>query len=101
MPDGGRVLALTYAAGSRTGGLQPWVGMGAAKAAMVTLVRYFAVALAARGIAKTETEASQAVFETLKRRDHPDAPPPTVSDGWGGIDDAMLEVYGGCLSTQA
>jgi hypothetical protein len=48
----------------------------------------------ARGIAKTETEASIEVFRTLKRRGHPDAPPPTVSDGWGGIDDAMVEVYG-------
>jgi hypothetical protein len=48
----------------------------------------------ARGIAKTETKASQEVFETLKRRGHPDAPPPTVSDGWGGIDDAMIAVYG-------
>jgi hypothetical protein len=48
----------------------------------------------ARGIAKTETEASTEVFQTLKRRGHPDAPPPTVSDGWGGIDDAMVEVYG-------
>jgi hypothetical protein len=49
---------------------------------------------AARGIAKTETEASIEVFQTLKRRGHPDAPPPTISDGWGGIDDAMVEVYG-------
>ena len=49
---------------------------------------------AARGIAKTETKASIEVFETLKRRGHPDAPPPTISDGWGGIDDAMVEVYG-------
>ncbi len=48
----------------------------------------------ARGMAKTETEASQKVFETLKRRGHPEAPPPTISDGWGGIDDAMVEVYG-------
>lgn len=48
----------------------------------------------ARGIAKTETEACVEVFQTLKRRGHPDAPPPTVSDGWGGIDDAMIEVYG-------
>jgi hypothetical protein len=48
----------------------------------------------ARGIAKTETEASQEVFEVLKRRGHPNVPPPTVSDGWGGIDDAMVEVYG-------
>jgi hypothetical protein len=48
----------------------------------------------ARGIAKTETEAATEVFHTLKRRGHPEAPPPTISDGWGGIDDAMVEVYG-------
>jgi NAD(P)-dependent dehydrogenase (short-subunit alcohol dehydrogenase family) len=50
MPDGGRILAITYATGSRTGSLQPWVAMGAAKAAMESLVRYFAVALAKSGI---------------------------------------------------
>ena len=50
MPDGGRILALTYGTGSRTGSLQPWVAMGAGKAAMESLVRYFAVALAQRGI---------------------------------------------------
>jgi enoyl-[acyl-carrier protein] reductase III len=50
MPDGGRMLAITYATGGVTGGLQPWVAMGAAKAAMESLVRYFAVALAKRGI---------------------------------------------------
>ena len=49
---------------------------------------------AARGIGKTETEASEEVFQALKRRGHPDAPPPTVSDGWGGIREAMVEVYG-------
>ena len=49
---------------------------------------------AARGIAKTETEASREVFATLKRRGHPEAPPPTLSDGWGGIDEAMVAVYG-------
>ncbi len=48
----------------------------------------------ARGIDKTETLASIKVFETLKQRGHPEAPPPTISDGWGGIDDAMIEVYG-------
>jgi hypothetical protein len=48
----------------------------------------------ARGIAKNETLASVEVFKTLKRRGHPDGPPPTISDGWGGIDDAMIEVYG-------
>jgi NAD(P)-dependent dehydrogenase (short-subunit alcohol dehydrogenase family) len=50
MSNGGRIVALTYAQGSRTGGLLPWVGMGSAKAAMESLVRYFAVALARRGI---------------------------------------------------
>ena len=48
----------------------------------------------ARGIAKNETLASKEVFETLKGRGHPEGPPPTISDGWGGIDEAMIEVYG-------
>jgi enoyl-[acyl-carrier protein] reductase III len=50
MPTGGRILAIVYHGGSRTGGWQHWVGMGSAKAAMESLVRYFAVALARRGI---------------------------------------------------
>ena len=50
MGDSGRIFAITYAEGSRTGGLQPWVAMGSAKAAMECLVRYFAVALAKRRI---------------------------------------------------
>ena len=50
MRDGGRIIAITYAPGGRTGGLQPWVAMGAAKAALETLVRYFAVTFAQRGI---------------------------------------------------
>lgn len=50
MPAGGRILAITYGTGSITGSLQPWVAMGAAKAAMESLLRYFAVALAKRGI---------------------------------------------------
>jgi hypothetical protein len=48
----------------------------------------------ARAIEKDETQASIAVFQMLKRRGHPDGPPPTISDGWGGIDQAMIEVYG-------
>ena len=48
----------------------------------------------ARGIAKNETQASVEVFRTLKRRGHPDSPPPLISDGWCGIDEAMVEVYG-------
>jgi enoyl-[acyl-carrier protein] reductase III len=50
MPRGGRVIAITYAPGGRYGSWQSWVGMGAAKSALETLCRYFAVALAPRGI---------------------------------------------------
>src|SRR5207248_11034001 len=50
MNEGGRIIAITYGTGSRTGGLLPWVAMGSAKAAMESLVRYFAVAFAKRGI---------------------------------------------------
>jgi len=48
----------------------------------------------ARAIEKDETQASVGVFRMLKQRGHPDGPPATISDGWGGIDQAMVEVYG-------
>src|SRR6266478_5872611 len=50
MGDGGRILAITYTPGGRFGSWQPWVAMGSAKAAMESLCRYFAVALARRHI---------------------------------------------------
>jgi NAD(P)-dependent dehydrogenase (short-subunit alcohol dehydrogenase family) len=50
MRKAGRIVAITFAPGGRFGSWQPWVAMGAAKAAMEVLVRYFAVALADRGI---------------------------------------------------
>src|SRR5438132_10783539 len=46
MGRGGRIIAITHSPGARSGSWQPWVGMGSAKAAMESLVRYFAVALA-------------------------------------------------------
>ena len=50
---------------------------------------------AARGIAKSETEAAIEAFEQLKERGgHRHSPPPLVSDGWGGYDEAMVEVWG-------
>jgi hypothetical protein len=50
---------------------------------------------AARGIAKSETEAAIEAFEQLKSsRGHSHSPPPLVSDGWGGYDEAMVEVWG-------
>ena len=48
----------------------------------------------ARAIEKDETQASAEVFRQLQQRGHADGPPPTISDGWGGIDEAMVEVYG-------
>ena len=50
MPDNGRIIAITYAPGGQTGSWQPWVAMGSAKAAKEALARYFAVALAQKGI---------------------------------------------------
>ena len=50
MAEGGRIIAISYTPGGRTGSWQPWVAMGSAKAALDSLVRYFAVALAPRGI---------------------------------------------------
>ncbi len=49
---------------------------------------------AARGLAKNETEAAIEAFEQLKGRGHRHSPPPLVSDGWGGYDEAMVEVWG-------
>ena len=50
MLDGGRMIAISYSPSGHTGSWQPWVAMGAAKAALDSLVRYFAVALGKRGI---------------------------------------------------
>jgi enoyl-[acyl-carrier protein] reductase III len=50
MPDGGRIVAITFAPGGQKGSWQSWVAMGAAKAAMEASLRYFAVALAKRRI---------------------------------------------------
>jgi enoyl-[acyl-carrier protein] reductase III len=50
MSGGGRIIGLSYTIGGRTGGWQPWVGMGSAKAAMDSISRYFAVALGRHGI---------------------------------------------------
>ena len=67
MGDGGRIIAVTYAEGSRTGGLQPWVGMGSAKAALESLVRYFAVAA---GQARDHRERDQPGLDRGQRPEH-------------------------------
>ena len=68
MPDGGRIIAITYAPGGRTGSWQPWVAMGSAKAAMESLCRYFAYTLGRRGItvnAVSPGATDDSVFNTL------------------------------------
>jgi hypothetical protein len=47
-----------------------------------------------RGLAKTETEASQAALSLLKTHSHCATPPALASDGWGGHREALLDVYG-------
>lgn len=47
MGQNGRIIAITY---TTKGSWQPWVGMGSAKAAKEAVARYFAVALAPKGI---------------------------------------------------
>jgi NAD(P)-dependent dehydrogenase (short-subunit alcohol dehydrogenase family) len=50
-PSGsGRVIAISYSPSGRTGSWQPWCAMGAAKAALDSLSRYYAVALGSRGV---------------------------------------------------
>ncbi|HLK67436.1 MAG TPA: SDR family oxidoreductase [Bryobacteraceae bacterium] len=78
MTHGGRILAMSYTPGAVTGGWQPWVGMGSAKAAVESMCRYFAVALARQGVtvnavspgASDETtligQTPQAVQDALK-----------------------------------
>ncbi|MFL5404014.1 MAG: SDR family oxidoreductase [Gemmatimonadales bacterium] len=84
MRDAGRIVAITYAPGGRTGGLQPWVAMGAAKAALETLVRYFAVTLAPQGI--TVNAVSPGWTEDSVLNSLPDAVQTAIRDwhrrGW-------------------
>jgi hypothetical protein len=61
---GGRILAVTYAPSARTGSWQPWIAMGAGKAAVEALLRYFAVALARR---RDHRERHQPGFDRRQR----------------------------------
>jgi hypothetical protein len=48
-----------------------------------------------RGIGQTETQAAIALWTQVKQRDaHRNRPPPVLSDGWGGHQEALIEVYG-------
>ena len=85
MANGGRILALSYTPGGRTGGWQPWVGMGSAKAALDSMCRYFAVALGRQGITVNSispgaSDASTVIGQTPKEVQ--DALKKWVSEGW-------------------
>jgi len=60
----------------------------------VTLLETDTRLRAARAIEKHEAKGSLEVLRTLKRRAHPEAPPPVVSDGGSGCADAMIELWG-------
>jgi NAD(P)-dependent dehydrogenase (short-subunit alcohol dehydrogenase family) len=81
MEPGGRIVAMTYAPGGRTGSWRHWAAMGPAKAAMESLLRYLAWELAGRGItanAISPGATDDSVFATL---------PPAVLEvlrGWAG-----------------
>lgn len=84
MRESGRIIAITYAPGGRFGSWQPWVAMGAGKAAMEVLCRYFAVALAPRGI--TVNALSPGWIEDSVLNSLPEAMQQTIrswhQDGW-------------------
>lgn len=66
--NGGRIVAVTYAPGGRTGSWRSWAAMGPAKAAVESLLRYLAWALAERGItvnAVSPGATEDSVFSTL------------------------------------
>lgn len=68
LTDGGRVIAITYTPGAVSGSWQSWVAMGAAKSALEVVCRYFAVALAPRGITVNAISpgwTDDSVFNTL------------------------------------
>ncbi len=79
MDKGGRIIAITYAPGGKFGSWQPWVAMGAAKAALEVLCRYFAVALAGRGI--TVNAVSPGWIEDSVLNNLPDAAQKAIR-GW-------------------
>jgi NAD(P)-dependent dehydrogenase (short-subunit alcohol dehydrogenase family) len=98
--DGGRVVALSYWPGSRLGGFQPYFAMGTNKAAIEAMCRYYAVALASRGITvnavcagitddsivnRLPPEAQGAMFDWLRSGWSPSRRPTTPADVAGAV----------------
>ena len=98
--DGGRVVALSYWPGSHLGGFQPYFAMGTNKAALEAMCRYYAVALAPRGITvnavcagitddsivnRLPPEAQRAMFDWLRSGWSPSRRPTTPADVAGAV----------------
>ena len=91
--EGDRISSLSRSKGYKVDTIQDWIQAAGEHTESIEIEIDTRLRVA-RGIGKTETHASVEVFEWPQRRGHPDAPPPTVSDGWGGIVEAMVAVYG-------
>jgi enoyl-[acyl-carrier protein] reductase III len=82
--DGGRIVALSYWPGSHRGGFLPYFAMGANKAALEAMCRYYAVALAPRGITVNTVCAGITDDSILNRLPQPaqDAMLAWLRSGW-------------------
>ena len=100
MRDKGRIIAISYWPGSHAGGFLPYFAMGTNKAALESMCRYFAVALAPRGITVNAicpgitddsivnalpTEATEAMLSWLKQGWNPMGRPGTPADIGGAV----------------
>ncbi len=98
--DGGRIIAISYWPGSHLGGFLPYFAMGTNKAALEAMCRYFAVALAPRGITvnavcagitddsivnRLPKEASEAMLAWLREGWTPMGRPGTPADIGGAV----------------
>jgi NAD(P)-dependent dehydrogenase (short-subunit alcohol dehydrogenase family) len=98
--DRGRVVALSYWPGSHLGGFQPYFAMGANKAALEAMCRYYAVALAPRGVTvnavcagitddsivnRLPPEARAAMLDWLRSGWSPARRPTTPADVGGAV----------------
>jgi enoyl-[acyl-carrier protein] reductase III len=100
MRDKGRIIAISYWPGSHAGGFLPYFAMGTNKAALEAMCRYFAVALAPRGITVNAVcpgitddsivnhlpqEATDAMLSWLKQGWNPMGRPGTPADIGGAV----------------
>lgn len=100
MSNGGRIMAISYWPGSHKGGFLPYFAMGTNKAALEAMCRYFAVALAPKGITvnticagitddsivnSLPKEAQEAMLSWLKQGWNPMGRPGTPADIGGAV----------------